>query len=312
MKKLNYYFWVKLSLLKNLFLFFIVIITAFSCKKEAIKINNLEEDAILQTEGDEVGCKAASYEARVLKTRIIIDPVTGIPRIEPYWAWEKITYTVCYTISPSSGSAPTSGGNSEWVANSEVFETLDGNVIPSIHDYLKCLDKNSGASITIYVRQPNPLTDYIWNPAGADIGEVFVGINQGVFSRVIGFYPQAPVNPTINANANGILLDKSNKNYSIGLTFYVDNIKLTKILDFIEHIPTLSPTFNFFNNNNVDFAMNIAVLAELPVESPYVYWPVIGYANSAGLLGKRLEETAFSSAILSQFGVSQSFSTSCP
>lgn len=234
-----------------------------------------------------------------------------------YASYKDVSYTVCYSVSPSTGSAPPNGmgGNEEWGTNTSVFTSLDGSTISNVNDYFKCLDPYSSATITVYVDQPTANTDNLWHNTGnsiASVGDVFIEIQQGSYTRVFGFYPSTPVNENSTQSATGVLLDKSNKSYDVALTFGVSNTQFSKILDFVKHSLSVFPNYHFFYNNNVDYAVNILLLGELPIKRPTAYWPNIGTISSAGLLGELLKETSVNSAILSEGGVSNSFYSTCP
>lgn len=235
-----------------------------------------------------------------------------------YASYKNVSYTVCWTVSPTPpGSAPPSsgGGTQYWQTNMSAFNSLDGASINNIHDYFKCLNPNSAATITVYVDQPTANTDHLWFNLGnnnASVGDVFIEIQQGAYTRIFGFYPLSPVDESTNAIKQGILLDKSNKPYDVALTFGVSSNQFSNILNFVQNSFAAFPNYNFFYFNNVDYAVNILLLGGLQIIKPTAYWPSIGTVSSAGLLGELLKVTQVNSAILSQSGVSNSFSTACP
>ncbi|RXK61784.1 hypothetical protein ESA94_01875 [Lacibacter luteus] len=285
-----------------------------SCQKSSLEEKHQAKDELVQSPGEE------STDIFDVECHEVNDYTWELKQNQYgqwYAAYTNVSYTVCRSVSPSSGTAPPngSGGTALWGTNTSTFNSLNGSSISSIHDYFKCLDPNSSATITVYVDQPTANTDQLWQDLGsstANVGDVFIEIQQGSYTRVFGFYPSSPVNENSTQTATGVLLDKSNKSYDVALTFGVNSTQFANILNYARHSLTVFPTYHFFYNNNVDYAVNILLLGGLPINKPYAYWPNIGTINSAGLLGEILKETQVNSAILTQGGSSNSFSTTCP
>jgi hypothetical protein len=310
-------------------IFFVFCFILFGCEKK-------QTSHSLQSNDDEVlgpnitsnyVCKEVMVEVTKIVATIIPYGFAIIKVIEPQ--------TVCSFLDPerpTGGGTPSSStisgpGNIfdsyPWEVDKKTEYKVDPSaVIVDANDYLKCFDENIPATITVFVKHPNCLFynffGYDYSSNSRDIGESFISITQGGVTRVFGYYPQNDVTPSIDPNSTGIYVDKSNAMFSVSLIFNVNAVLFKNILNYVKFMPTLRPNYNFINNNNVGFAVEIMQLGNLQIEDPYVRWPTqntipsLGYIRSAYILGNNILATELPGTILTEGGVSENSYGVCP
>ncbi|QTD37447.1 hypothetical protein JL193_15365 [Polaribacter batillariae] len=265
-----------------------------------------EENPQVKSQFGNINCTSTTLNNSVRKTRYNHDT----KKTEFYWANDTFTY--CF-YQDASNVNPSSGVNSlAWNSNSKVHSNVSGSTISSISQFLGSLDINAGATITICIDQPSPNSDMMFRNLYnnvKDIGEAFVEISQGMHTKVFGFYPSTEVKPVINLEASGVFKDKSSTSYDVGLTFGVTGSQLSEIIDRVEKIESLGVNYNFLTNNNINLINDVAYLSGYAVYNPEVLWngdnnTIIGYAQSAGIMGQYLRNTSINSTIFTEFGYS--------
>ncbi|MEM8937715.1 MAG: hypothetical protein AAGC64_00040 [Bacteroidota bacterium] len=123
---------------------------------------------------------------------------------------------------------------------------------------LKCFDKTKPAKLTIYIEQAVPGTTKVHGQN--EVGHVFVGIEQGQFRRLFGYYPQesaTDVGVAVGRNYTAILRDNSGSNYNIKIEKSITAQQLTKV---IEEAEDFHKTYNLNNYACVDFGIDIGNL----------------------------------------------------
>ena len=166
--------------------------------------------------------------------------------------------------------------------------------ILSISNYLRCIDPNLPATITIYVDQPISNSASSWSYT---VGHAFIGINQGANNVVFGFYPEDPAKPLAETD-NSILGDDSNHTYDVSISKTVSAAQLSSLLAFVNNRPT---TYNLNEFNCADFAIVICNSVGIEVPDSQGTWPGGGGSNP-GALGQDLRELLLTSGMSRNLG----------
>ena len=80
--------------------------------------------------------------------------------------------------------------------------------------FFSTVDLNKGATLTIYVDEPNPGTGDV--KKGINVGHTFIGITQGQNQYTYGFYPNVPGYKTLANDNVGSVLGKDNEHIYFG------------------------------------------------------------------------------------------------
>ena len=140
--------------------------------------------------------------------------------------------------------------------------------------FFSTVDLNKGATLTIYVDEPNPGTGNV--KKGLNVGHTFIGITQGENQYTYGFYPNVPGIRTIgNGNFPSVSAEISPE-------------QLQKIVELSQK--SYGRQYNLSYSNCTDFAISVANLANITL--PYCKGTWIGGGGSApGVLGKALRDS---------------------
>lgn len=186
-----------------------------------------------------------------------------------------------YTDDTDGNYGHGGGGGSSETEDSELIVVIEPDVpITDILEFLKCLDKNSEAIITVYTNQPipNSTSAHYYN----FVGHTFISITQGSNTNVIGYYPQSNwVNP-VNPASESALGDNGHEEYNVSILTTVNASTLNSIIDTIANS---NPNYDLNSYNCTDFAIEIGNLAGMNLPEANGTWPSGGGSNP-GTLGE--------------------------
>lgn len=154
--------------------------------------------------------------------------------------------------------------------------------------FFSTVDLNKGATLTIYVDEPNPGTGNV--KKGLNVGHTFIGITQGENQYTYGFYPNVPGIRTIgNDNFPSVLGKDDGHTFSVSFSAEVTPEQLQKIIELSQK--SYARQYNLSYSNCTDFAISVANLANITL--PYCKGTWIGGGGSApGVLGKALRDSS--------------------
>ena len=154
--------------------------------------------------------------------------------------------------------------------------------------FFSTVDLNKGATLTIYVDEPNPGTGNVkkW----INVGHTFIGITQGEKQYTYGFYPNVPGYRTIGNNDVSSILGKDDRHtFSVSFSTEISPEQLQKIVELSEK--SYERQYNLSYSNCTDFAISVAKLANITL--PYCKGTWTGGGGSApGVLGKALRDSS--------------------
>ena len=153
--------------------------------------------------------------------------------------------------------------------------------------FFSTVDLNKGATLTIYVDEPNPGTGNVKN--WTNVGHTFIGITQGEKQYTYGFYPNVPGHKTIsNNNVDSVLGKDDRHSFSVSFSAEISPEQLQKIIELSEK--SYDRQYNLSYSNCTDFAISVANLANITL--PYCKGTWTGGGGSApGVLGKALRDS---------------------
>nr|WP_314474252.1 hypothetical protein [uncultured Capnocytophaga sp.] len=154
--------------------------------------------------------------------------------------------------------------------------------------FFSTVDLNKGATLTIYVDEPNPGTGNVKN--WTNVGHTFIGITQGEKQYTYGFYPNVPGHKTIsNNNVDSVLGKDDRHSFSVSFSAEISPEQLQKIIELSEK--SYDRQYNLSYSNCTDFAISVANLANITL--PYCKGTWTGGGGSApGILGKALRDSS--------------------
>ena len=154
--------------------------------------------------------------------------------------------------------------------------------------FFSTVDLNKGATLTIYVDEPNPGTGNV--KKGLNVGHTFIGITQGENQYTYGFYPNVLGIRTIgNDNFPSVLGKDDGHTFSVSFSAEVTPEQLQKIIELSQK--SYARQYNLSYSNCTDFAISVANLANITL--PYCKGTWIGGGGSApGVLGKALRDSS--------------------
>ena len=154
--------------------------------------------------------------------------------------------------------------------------------------FFSTVDLNKGATLTIYVDEPNPGTGNVtkW----INVGHTFIGITQGQNQYTYGFYPNVPGIRTVgNGNFPSVLGKDDMHTFSVSFSTEISPEQLQKIIELSQKSYTRQ--YNLSYSNCTDFAISVANLANITL--PYCKGTWTGGGGSApGVLGKALRDSS--------------------
>lgn len=179
-----------------------------------------------------------------------------------------------------------------------VFEEPD-NPIQNINDYLECFDITQGATVTIYIDEPEPGSGETWVTGWngilptAIVGHTFISITQGDNTSVLGYYPSTDAVTPSNPSDSGVYGNDSGESFSASITKNINSTELELIINYI--INNDSTTYNLNSNNCTDFGLAVADLAGLNLPEANDDWPG-GSGSNPGTLGEWLNTNSTNSS----------------
>jgi hypothetical protein len=201
-----------------------------------------------------------------------------------------------------------------WPENTELFDVIEGPVIPDITEYLKCFDITQGATFTIYVDQPKENKSDTWSGAAWDpnVGHTFISITQGNTTRVMGLYPKTTVNPfSSNPSADGQLIDNSGNDFDVSVSI---NISASQLSNLRSQIISNNSSYNLNTYNCTDFGLKMAnEVLSMGIPDSSGTWPGGGGSNP-GNLGQDIRNMSLNNGITKNTtgGKAVSNSATCP
>jgi hypothetical protein len=165
--------------------------------------------------------------------------------------------------SPTGGGGSNNGGTAEI---NFVLDLISKKVDPK--EELKCFDKTSTATLTIYVQQPNENTEDIM---GANsVGHAFIGIEQNGIVRQLGFYPiQSSSSALVAVGKTYDSEIRGNNDYlhHVSISKSINSTELNSIINYVENYPK---TYNVNSYACTDFAIKVGTLGGIPLKSTTV------------------------------------------
>lgn len=239
-------------------------------------------------------------------------------------AIEEIIITVYYDYyiywsSGSSGSGTSGGGNmdgdgtihgSGGSGGSDVAPIIisPDTPIANIVNFLKCLNVNSSAKLTIYCNQPIPNSSASHD--GTFVGHTFISIQQGGQTKVIGFYPQSNWISPINSSSAGVYGNDSGEDFNVSVSKDISASQLQSIMNYIYN--SAGSTYNLNTYNCTDFGIAVGNKANMNLPDAYGTWPGGGGSNP-GALGQYMRTMSGNGVTVkaSNSSVSAPNSTNC-
>ncbi|TYP98808.1 hypothetical protein C7447_102123 [Tenacibaculum adriaticum] len=182
---------------------------------------------------------------------------------------------------------PTLGGTvtvGTWSSGDEIVAGPD-TPINDVNDFLDCFDSAQGATLTVYVNEPNPGSGDTHN--GTFVGHTFVSIQQGNNVSTFGYYPVSNyIYPSINNSSSAVLGDdgSGNETFSANISTTVTGNQLQQILDASINF---NATYHLDTYNCTDFAIELGNLAGMNLPESNGNWPGGGGSNP-GTLGQHI------------------------
>ena len=153
--------------------------------------------------------------------------------------------------------------------------------------FFSTVDLNKGATLTIYVDEPNPGTGNV--KKGLNVGHTFIGITQGQNQYTYGFYPNVPGIRTIGNNDVSSVLGKDDRHtFSVSFSTEISPEQLQKIIELSQK--SYARQYNLSSSNCTDFAISVAKLAGITLPYSKSNWG-IGSGSNPGALGKALRDS---------------------
>ncbi|MCZ4694503.1 hypothetical protein DWB61_05560 [Ancylomarina euxinus] len=153
--------------------------------------------------------------------------------------------------------------------------------IESIEEYLKCIDSNLPATLTIFVDQPVP-NENIPNMGIDDVGHTFIGISQNGNTSIFGFYPEGLAKPTNTTHGSALGNDQEHW-FDVPITKNISRSELNSILTYVYNFRNSTYDLNDFNCT--DFGINVGNRAGIGLPDSYNSWPE-GGGSKPGSLGQ--------------------------
>jgi hypothetical protein len=173
-----------------------------------------------------------------------------------------------------------------------VLDLLTKKVDPK--EQLKCFNKALGATLTIYVQQPNENTEDI--VGSNSVGHAFIGIEQNGIVRQLGFYPTQSSNSALVAVGTTYESEiRSNYDYlyHVSISKNISSTELNSIITYIENYPK---NYNVNSYSCADFAITVGNKGGIPLKSTTV--SSFTYSGrSPGKLGQEIRSMTSTNSI---------------
>ncbi len=173
-------------------------------------------------------------------------------------------------------------GNDPLPTDTVLFDNVSGEIL-DINEYLKCFNLNQNAIFVLYIDQPVANTNATHNDI--EPGHTFISILQNNVRRIIGFYPSVSVTPGIDNTANGMLVDNSNHEFDVSISYAINSTQLTNVINYIKN--HANTQYNLNTYNCTDFGMGVTAASGLALPSAYGSWG-LGSGDNPGQLGQNI------------------------
>ncbi|MDO5104623.1 hypothetical protein [Capnocytophaga sp.] len=159
--------------------------------------------------------------------------------------------------------------------------------VADIAEFLECFDTNKGATLTIYVDEPNPATGDVRN--GVNVGHTFISLSQNGNVATYGFYPKVSGVWTVaGGDFTSIMGDDGGHKYSIKVSTEISGEQLKNIIKLSTQHKNIK--YNLEKHNCTDFATEVARWGGLKLPNSVSNW-MIGKGSNPGRLGKVLRSS---------------------
>ena len=176
-----------------------------------------------------------------------------------------------------------SANNDPLPADTVLFENVSGKIL-DINEYLECFQLNQNAVFVLYVDQPIANNNATNN--GTDPGHTFISIIQNNVRRVLGFYPNTGVYPGVTNTAVGVLVNNSNHEFDVSISYVINSTQLTNVINYIKN--HANTQYNLNTYNCTDFGMGVTAASGLALPSAYGTWLGGGAGDNPGQLGQNI------------------------
>lgn len=187
----------------------------------------------------------------------------------------------CFTLNDNTNNGGGGSSTPIWNSLSKIYNT-SGNKLADFDDFIidvrNAANNGSAAQANVYIKSPYPFQQILASSQanGNNVGESFIALSAGGFTRVFGFYPTREFNPLSVSWAPSVFIDKSNSPYDLQLTFGLTNQQLQSFLNIISS-----------QYNNHEFSIlykNDATLVRdlLSIINPSFNFSTVQYPNNLG------------------------------
>lgn len=151
--------------------------------------------------------------------------------------------------------------------------------IVDITDFLKCFNSSQPATLTVYVKEPNPGSGDSYSGFGY-VGHAYVSITQGSEVSTFGFYPTSDnINP-VNTTSTSVLGNDGSESFTASISTTITGAQLQLILNASINF---NGTYDLDNYNCTDFAIELGNLGGLGLPEANGTWPGGGGSNPGAL-----------------------------
>ena len=195
------------------------------------------------------------------------------------WNWVSDTPAIEYDL-PTDWD----GGGGSGSGSGTIVITGPDIKITNVADFLKCINKAQGATLTVYAAQPQPNNSVAYN--GTYVGHAFISLSQGGQTKVIGYYPISNnIYPLINPSGKSVYGNDTSHGYNVSYSKNISSAQLSSIVNYINSKD--GSTYHLDNYNCTDFAIEVGNLGGMNLPDSYGTWPQGGGSNP-GALGQHL------------------------
>lgn len=181
-----------------------------------------------------------------------------------------------------SGDGGSGGGyNNTPCEGEEVEEGMEAFVvyeperpIEDIKDYVDCFTSSKPARITFYADIPSngsAIKFSKYEKAGHAFVTIEQNINNTIYRRTLGFYPDEAIDPVFITSGPSILGDNSNNVYDIKLSISITGLQLEKVLSLIKGF---NPIYDLQKYNCTNFVLDISDAVGLSIKRTVASWGI--------------------------------------
>jgi hypothetical protein len=146
--------------------------------------------------------------------------------------------------------------------------------IENINDYVDCFTSSKSARITFYADAPvngSAVKFSKYEKAGHTFLTIEQNINNTIFRRTLGFYPDEAIDPVFITSGPSILGDNSNNAYDVKLSVNVTGLQLEKVLNLIRKF---NPIYDLQRYNCTNFVLDVSDAAGLSIKRTVASWGI--------------------------------------